>query len=758
MNTTNNNALFTWDDEQDKNLFAGLFPQGLSAPGFPEADIFPGGPSGSQARKNVLASSPLSKSGKDIKENFFRGSVIHTYPGFEIIVDPSTNVDPKDKIKPIERDFYFDRNHNDIMDGDERIAFTVKLFISQYAKQLVDIYDDPTIQPKPTEILLFLENNKGDWSNTTLHIKKGAYINAALITKMFSANSSFTAYIQSQYNISPSDLEGLLRTGKVESNVVNLISCLFEITSFAISDPMLLKGVGKAIGKAVAFIKDNCLIDEKRWNPSKTPKGAEFEPFLFPGINNVLENIDDTEINKFLANAIKSLKKEISGYDTLVENALHKSLIAFPYPSLFPYPSVRVASVTLPKTFSEFLSMKYHKMRKVIDDMLANLEGLDFSTILEKSIHAINAFICGVWNGFIEAVCGIISLVQYLFEGAGEIADLLKNFKEKGLVFLEKVDDFILAFQNIDFGKIFSKLATGLKDMVLSGANSSLVEIAYFCGIFIGFVVELVIEIVVGILFTGGALTVEAIFAKLAEIPKAIGDLVSASIKGVVKAGQKTMGGMAQAFDSLLEFLMKGTDEILRIIDEVFGKFKTIADDLTKKFVDDVPNLSKSELDWMASRKIGNLGGKVLTASQIRKLRGLLKEKGIILIVEGDLRSISKLFKPVTIEGIHFDKFDDLLRFMKGTKPPLVGGFDAVNMQMILPKDATEIIAFHEMAHVKHFEELGETYHTLQRLQKESYVWKQILENSGRWTKAELKESLRYINEIREAEGLRRLK
>jgi zincin-like metallopeptidase toxin 4 of polymorphic toxin system len=160
----------------------------------------------------------------------------------------------------------------------------------------------------------------------------------------------------------------------------------------------------------------------------------------------------------------------------------------------------------------------------------------------------------------------------------------------------------------------------------------------------------------------------------------------------------------------------------------------------------DVSSLSKSDLDWMVSRKTGNLGGAVLKASQIRKLRGLLKEKGIILIIDGDLRSIKQLFKPI----MGFDKVDDLFRYMSSRNPPLVGGFDAITKQFILSKKATEIIAFHELAHLKHMEELGEVvYISLSELDKEMYVWKQIFETRKLWTDAEFLESLKYINDIR---------
>jgi Metallopeptidase toxin 4 len=263
----------------------------------------------------------------------------------------------------------------------------------------------------------------------------------------------------------------------------------------------------------------------------------------------------------------------------------------------------------------------------------------------------------------------------------------------------------------------------------------------------------------VGILFTGGILSVEAVLVKLGEAFRAIAGIVTGTVKGLYKAGQKTLTGFIEGLNFLIEFLKKGTDEIIRLIDDIFAKLRQAADDLIKKYVDDIPNLSESELDWMASRKIGNLGGKVLKASQIRKLRGILNEKGILLIVEGDLKSVTKLFKPIIVDGIYFDNVNNLFNYMRSKTPPYVGGFDPFNKQFILPKRiletgklefaTTEIIAFHEMAHVKHFEEIGEVYLKLSELEKEMYVWNQILANKERWTKAELIDALDYINRIR---------
>ncbi len=163
---------------------------------------------------------------------------------------------------------------------------------------------------------------------------------------------------------------------------------------------------------------------------------------------------------------------------------------------------------------------------------------------------------------------------------------------------------------------------------------------------------------------------------------------------------------------------------------------------------------TESELDWMASRNIGHLGGKILKASQIRRLRGVLKRKGITLIIEGDSKHIKKLFKPIEFDGINykFNNADDYFQFMKDRD--LVGQFDATNMQMVMPKvklnngwvTPTEIVAFHEMAHVKQFEQLKNSYFELSSFTKEKYVWDQILANRHRWTERELRDALCYMN------------
>jgi len=214
----------------------------------------------------------------------------------------------------------------------------------------------------------------------------------------------------------------------------------------------------------------------------------------------------------------------------------------------------------------------------------------------------------------------------------------------------------------------------------------------------------------------------------------------------------KSIEDLIKGFQELLNFLKKGWPEIKKAIDETFVSFKS----LKEKLIKSVKGLSKKDLDWMSARKPGDLGGKILKESQIRRLRGLLKEKGIILIVEEDLKSVKRLFKPVYLDGELISTADDLFYYMR--KNGFAGGFDGVNKQLILPKDATELVAFHEMAHVKQFEELGDIFHTLETWEKETYVWEQIWANRSLWTNEELQHSLNYVNSRRKKAGIELLK
>ena len=227
------------------------------------------------------------------------------------------------------------------------------------------------------------------------------------------------------------------------------------------------------------------------------------------------------------------------------------------------------------------------------------------------------------------------------------------------------------------------------------------------------------------------------------------------SLGGELTAAIK--GGLRKSAKEVLEH----SDDVKKKLDNLVIEENNLKRKLTNDEIDDFfKHLEDvAEVDFMASHKIGNLGGKVATERQIRQLRGILKQKGVNLILEGDIKNALNQFKPIVINGNRFDKPNDLFRFMKDND--FVGGFNAETKQFILPRklidfekkiyeNPTEIVLFHEMKHLEHFEEVGEiSYNKLDVLKKETYVWNKILAERGKWTKDELTDALEYINRIR---------
>lgn len=706
-------------DQESQALLHGIKPLSFeeimgSGSQNPFSDLAKNTSNASISRKNPLAYSPLSKSGTDIQNNFFQGSKTYTNNNLQITVDPSSNIDPYKKIIPIERGFYYDKNKNGIQDENEKYVVTIKLFISKEASQLKNIYEDPTIKPDPKEILFFLEDNEKDFSGTTLYIKRGNQVDAAL-SEMLADSTTFTNYIKSQYGISLSDLQQLIKEGVVKNNIQNFIFSIVELASFLVSNPAIFNGIAIAIKKAVDALKETCTIEEKNWNPLKAE--GNFSPFLFP-FAPVLDVLDDKEINDFIKSGIQKLTKEANTFDKKIENTLNLISQAR-IQTILPF------SVNIPETFTELLLMKYRELRLTMDGIIANLSNIDFSTLIKDGLNVVNAFFCGIWNGFVEAVCGIISLVQYLFQGAELLTDLLKNFKEKGPALLEKIDDIIYQFQQIDFGKIFTKLASNIKEWVLSAPTISLVELAYFSGMFIGIVVELLIEIVFGALFTGGTVSIVAITAKLGETFKALGSLLLATIKAPFKLAGKTVSAFADGLNWLYEFLKKGTDEILRLLDEVFEVFLKLSNKEADEVIENIDELfRKTEI------KIGNDGGRLLTLKEIKKLKQLLKNVyNIDLVIVDKTLGMKKKLADWNARGV-------------------VGSFNSTLGKMFLRSEVSELTVFHEMIHLKTWKKLSpEDYAKLPLWEDETIVWDAIWKTKHRWTKKELLDSYEYLND-----------
>lgn len=747
-----NGIPFLWDNIQENNLLGSLFSNQLNSLAListSNAEI---------KKKTPFAFSPLSKNGSEVRDNFFKGSRNNTYRNFEFVIDQSSNINPPEKIKIIEDFFYSDTNNSGIY-GDnknniqDKFLFKIKLFISQDKSQLEGVYLNETVKPEENEILLFLEDNKGDISGSTMYSKKGSGITTEKLKILINGGTNsidkkgkkYNGYlkeIEKEYNINYDDLYEFLTVGEIKNKSLTIISTLLYVSSFFHLDVEVLNGIANAIKTTTNFIREKCLIEEKNWNPKKAEKGQKFSPLLLPNVDAIINNIDDAEINKYIEKSINNTKQLINEYNPIIVNTLKVISKAENFKDTLTLNPKESRSITL------ILLEKYEILKSEFLKLLDKVKNIDFSTVINDLASIVNAFLCGLWNGFIEAVCGIISLIQYIFEALAFVTDLSKNFNTMFPTILEKIDDIILSYQQIDFEKIINKLAESLKNWLTSDFTVSLVEIAYFSGAFIGFVVELAIEIAVGILVSGGIISIEAILAKLGEVFVSFGKLLLGVVKLPVKAAQKTFSALLNGLHWVYEFLAKGTDEILKIIDEVFAKLKQLKEEFLVKTKEIFSKETKTDEFFRKIEKKFNLAGhEILSTNEIKKLRRFLKETFDVSLefVDGNPALKAKL--------------------KDWTARRVAGSFNMIEGVMYLRKSVTAYTVQHEMFHMKLWYKMTKEFPELQslfqktlgvenRLFHEEFVLTEFMKNPSKWEEADLLNDLKFINELRRKKNL----
>ncbi|WP_185155102.1 zincin-like metallopeptidase toxin domain-containing protein [Chryseobacterium sp. c4a] len=666
----------------------------------------------------------FNQSTDDILKKYYPDGNISTNGNTNIIED--INITVKNKYKFSTYNYYFDNNRNSKY-GDEGdlLAFKLLLFVSNDGNKVRECYE--IVQPKDDEVILFLESDSGELSKDVLFGKMSAKVRKQftddqgnLKSNLFD-NEIMKAVLKNTDSVNQEIVEELMKNGYIkESKIKNGFFSLLRYIMLGVSAPAKALGwVLKKLGNGVDFLK----ISDNFWDTEIEgyffKKDKLIDIFTIPteklqyfrnlftdkkGFN--FADITPVFLEDLILNQLNKIEKLINNYNNYIKAQIEK-----------------------------FFAPHDPSADSVKDNLIENI-----------------ALLCGIWNGLVDFVASTLKFFGSLLEAPFDIS---KDFQHT----LEMIDNFWDMLDMTLLENLWEAVKDGAKKIkeYLTSKNDDLnwVRINYITGFTISFIGTFFIPI--------------ADIAKVSEIGKMgkiltkinseIGKEISQTVKFVKIQTAKAYQKVSNALENLILLFKEGGKELQNFVNNLWKK---IADwflknkDAVKPYYEEITNLTSKELDWMASKNIGNLGGNILKETQIRKLRGTLKNKGLTLIVDGDINSITKLYKPVG----GFKTFEDLMLFMKSSIPPKVGMFSAETGQLILTKECTEIVAFHEICHLKHFEEVGaEAYRGYNRLTKEMYVWKQIIAQRGRWTEAELNDALNYINRVRVNEyGLKPLK
>ena len=620
------------------------------------------------------------------------------------------------------KDFYY-YGKQDV----DHFAFKVILFSSTEATKLKECFE--VCRPKGREILMFIEDNKGDGTSGTygairisedllkfFRNKEKQYKGYNFLSFDLQDNKNVYDYIKNAVpGFTDEQLKSLFYKGYIEDDRIDLVKDFFQLASAFSSGMSFIPGISwltndaarltmsAILGKAIELI-EKTRLEENRWQPKPPRKengepdeNYRYEPLISSG-NNENGTVNITQITKVL-------KDMLEAQNFLVRNAL---LVKKDFSK-----STKATGIL------EFLYSKYLDSYEIALGIINGLEDISEMEFLKYGIKAYNALLCGVWNGLIDAVSGLFALVKMFYDGITLGKDFVQNIEKYLPILLEQYDETIQAIKNISFSETAKYLYFKLKQINLTFDP---IACAYFTGYIYGFIISLIIEVVLTIILTGGTVTVPLIIEKLEEAIFGIFRLGWGIAKGTVKAVRTFARFVVKSIEDLIEAFQ----EILRILKGEKGSFNKIIDD-----VFEASNI----------KKIGFQGGKILTESEIEDWAKLLMKK-----------YGTKLLK--------VDKFDN---------PDVLAQFDPNTNTIKYMDDVTEYLMAHEHYHAEEMSKIGfpeyvkdaplagvkeENYtvkNWIRHYKREKYVYDQINRNAKKFdlNGQEIWHSWAYIEEIK---------
>ncbi|KAB1231863.1 zincin-like metallopeptidase toxin domain-containing protein [Chryseobacterium viscerum] len=682
------------------------------------------------------------KTSRQIANTYYGGKPVVDGNGFQIYSD-----DP-----------VFGGNIEEVVVYKSRFSQTIAgidvvLFASKNGAFLLQRYMEAL--PNSNELILFLEIDDRYNHNTVMRAVAGARL-ANKKDMPFADILSFTR--KHEVTVTPKSLKSLIEKG-IYRNKVDFISWFLGLKDKSIGEIFsffkqeALEGASTFFTKGIAENIVKLRISENGWNPN--PKEGEYDPTFIPEVfykeikdfyehkvsQNPYENLaGQKKINaKIVKSFFESINEAKDDFNSLLSNA----------ETFFPAFIYKRISKSLTFFFNQI-----DKLEKFIADPLTGMQH-----IVYRNYQIANAFLCGIYNSLVDIIAGIFSIIGFIFKAVAAMDKVNDRKVEYGEMFLELMEDLLEGILTFDYVEFFKQcISFQLETIVrlVKWVEEKLPQITLEKGAcYYGYIIGIIIDIIVETLLTGGT-------AAVARLAKSVESFILNPLEKITKAitkAENALNRIIEFIGMILREFKKGSKEIFskleKILDEVFGFGEEVADhglspkqkrakDKQKRIQEEINKKGKKEtFDW--AQLTDDLGGKLLTRQEIEKIRQLLKDKGIHLIVEDDIVKIKSLFKPA--DG--FNSADELFSFLREEKI-IGGGFDPENLQLILTLNPSELTSFHELMHVKHYEEVGrDAYLKLNKLEKEMYVWEQIYKKGNKWTKDEIQASFDYINEIR---------
>ncbi|WP_295222035.1 hypothetical protein [uncultured Chryseobacterium sp.] len=485
--------------------------------------------------------------------------------------------DPEPVITKMVKDFYYYG-----LEEVNNFAFRVILFSSADATKLKESFE--VSAPSGREILMFVEDNRSDKvSGTYGAIKISAdvlsFLNKSgrLDYDLYNNREVYTEIKKAIPELDDDQIKSLFQKGYIEDIRVDIAKTYFKLASFfssgisfvnpglgILTNDALRAATSILLEKAILLI-EKTKLGENRWQP-KPPKlengetdgSYTYQPLISSGKDGN-GTVNFSEITGLLKNMLKEQNDTVRLVLNIKKDFRKNSQ---------------------PKGFLELLYNLYLSAYDIMYDVITGLDEISDLDTLKYGARTYNALLCGVWNGLVDSVAGLLAMVKMIYDGITLGKDFAQNIEKYLPTLLEQFDEAVQAIKNISFSNTAKYIHTKLKQINLTFDP---VACSYFIGYAFGFIISLIIEIIVGILVSGGVLDIPVIIEKLEEAIFGIFRLGWGFAKGVAKKIRtfsrfvvKSVKDLIKGFEELIKFLKGEKGSFKKIIDEVFENLKNL--------------------------------------------------------------------------------------------------------------------------------------------------------------------------------------
>lgn len=479
----------------------------------------------------------LKRNSLEIEKLFFKNNIVTQKSSLTLVQEPgcSCNIDPK------EITVYKPKNNTEgYQAGEDEYLYKIKIYTSTRGEVIKQAYYECKVADD--EALFFIEDNTGDVSKAKMYAKFGSKVlknNLINITSERNSESLLKKYTGLDDNI----LKELIKNGiyEEESSIIRIFVTGFYNFMAYIGLPM--KALGWVCEKLGEGIIEYLSLPESVWNTSS--------PDYFLKRENILETLI---INPKLISQIR--ESLVNDPNKIEINDL--------------IPDFLVNNINLGLTSVENLINQYNEyVITTINNLYDEVEIGVIVANIQNQISQKVALLCGVWNGLIDFIGGLLVFVGQIAQLQNNIGSNLEDYLERFDSFCKVVSDLKIEDVTKAFSNVYDEVVNYLKDDTKNDYNQD--KIAYFTGFTIAFIATMFIP------FTAFAKPLNVInkFKKAAvptELLEKVSQATTKTSNFVVKAGKETSETTLRLIKDIISLLEKGAKAIEEFLQNIWKK------------------------------------------------------------------------------------------------------------------------------------------------------------------------------------------